>query len=615
MKMISMWCGSVLFGAASLCLPVYATAPDYSHLIFLVKHGVSSFDNQENASGSHQSLKTLKLLVPNMRALVPSSMAGTSAERQALQRHRLDRYFIVDTHTLTEKQAEKLMGQLKQNPLVEWAEFEPRADGMEMDNGSPIVDVVQKNIPDYTGQQNYLQGPTAVRPYKIGGVNAVQAWKVAGGKGQEVRVVSSEAYHWSYDHVDLPKPYLEINDNATVGAHDTSSVGTIASQENGFGTTGIAPFAKLGFAQWNLARLVKLAEQLHAGDVVQIGVQYRYSPVDDEMDCADTCYVPVEFYLPARDTITYMTEEKGVHVVMAAANGNVNLDHPYLKKYFDRNLFDSGAIYAGAVDPKTGLRASFSDYGSRVDLFSWGWNVTTTSWTESNPTTAYVHTYSGTSSANPIIAGVLASLQGVARANGLGNIPPKVLRELLVETGYPQINGNRTEIGVQPDLDAAIKKMLADGADKPPTGRLALPEEVASGETFSAHVYAESPTNKPLTYRWTATGFVPPTGNTESMSFRAPTVTTDTRGTLSVDVSDGTHTINLAEPITIKAPAGGGECRDIPAWDAGKVYAVYAEEVAYKGKKYKQNFYNLNKQPDLHSAEFGKEWKLGVDCP
>ncbi len=105
--------------------------------------------------------------------------------------------------------------------------------------------------------------------------------------------------------------------------------------------------------------------------------------------------------------------------------------------------------------------------------------MTTTTWSASDPTTGYSHTYSGTSLSQPDHCRVMASLQGVARANGLGNIPPKELRRILVETGYPQANGNRTEIGVQPDLDLAIKKLLADGAGQPPTGRLALPKRLS----------------------------------------------------------------------------------------------------------------------------------------
>ncbi|PMZ77565.1 S8 family serine peptidase [Pseudomonas sp. FW305-70] len=606
MKSMNKWLGAMLFCVASLPLLVNAAAPDYSRVMILVKRGVLSSESHD------ESLKTLRLIVPDMRPLVPASRERTNAQLQALQRHRLDRYFMVDTHQLTENQAESLLDKLRRNPLVESAEFEPRVEGMHEDNGKPIKKLARKSIPDFTGQQNYLQGKATVTPYKIGGVNAVEAWKVLGGKGRDMQVVSAEVDRWAREHVDLPKANLEIDVGAVTGSHDTASAGIIASQENGFGTTGIVPWTKLGYLHWGTDRLLQLADKLGEGDVVQIGVQIRKKEPFSQVGCTVNCFVPIEENRTVRDIISYLVEEKGVHVVEAAGNGNIDLDHSFFNGYYDRNVFDSGAIYAGAVDPKTGLRASYSDYGSRVDLFSWGYNVTTTAWSVNNPTTGYTHTFSGTSSANPIIAGVVASLQGVARAKGLGNIPPKELRKLLVETGYPQINGDSTEIGVQPDLEVAIKKMLED---KPPAGRLAVPEEVASGEIFSAHVYAGSPANKPLNYLWTATGFEPSRGDTQSMSFKAPTVTADTRGTLSVAVSDGAHTITLTEHLNIKAPAGGGECGDIPTWDASKKYVTYDEEVAYKRKKYKQNFQSENKPPDLYSAPWGEPWQPGIDCP
>jgi len=591
-----------------LSLPGHAAALDYTQLILLTKDEIPA-QAIWSRTPNHHKYRTLEIT-----PLVPASMRLTPADTQALQRHRLTRYFIVDTSKLKPEQAQALAQALKQNPLLESVEFASLVDDLHQDNGTPIVHDTGTNIPDYTGKQNYLQDRTPVAPYRIGGVNAPAAWPVAGGKGQGVRVISAEGFHWSYDHVDLPKPFLEVEDTAKVGPHDTSSVGIIASKENGFGTTGIAPQVQMGYLQWGIPRFMQLAEQLHEGDVVQVGVHTVPRPLPEAV-CPSYCFMPMEYQQPVRDIITYLTEEKGVHVVLAAANGNINLDDPYFEGDYDRDTFDSGSIYAGAVDPRSGLRASYSQYGKRVDLFSWGFNVTTTTWSESNPDTGYTHTFSGTSSANPIIAAVVASLQGVARAKGIGNLPPKVLREILVSTGYPQINGNRTEIGVQPDLEAAIDKLLTDWADRPPTGRLALPEYVRSGETFSARVYAASPSQKPLTYRWEASGFTPPTATADALDFIAPTVDEDTRSPISVIVSDGTHSITLSENMTIKARPQEAQCPGISPWDATKVYQTYGEPVAYKGNMYKQNFYNINKVPDLHSADHSKEWLTGVPCP
>lgn len=595
----------------SIALPAQAGTTDYSHLILLLK------DNAASSSSSAATINppsALQKRFPSIKPLVPPSASRTLEDLQALRRHRLDRYYIADTRHLTVKQAQALALRLKQDPAIEAVDFEPQVEGMHGDNGPPTVASADNDIPDHSPRQHYEFGQQAVPPYMIGGVNALHAWTVPGGKGENVRVISAEIDHWSYEHVDLPRPFLELTVGAVTGAHDTSSAGIIVSRENGYGTTGIVPQAQLGYLQWGTDRLLQLADQLREGDVVQLGVHLNYTPFA-AVGCSEKCYMPLEYNRTVRDIIAYLTQEKGVHVVLAAANGNIDLDHPYFNGYFDRNLYDSGSVYAGAVDPKTGLRASFSEYGSRVDLFSWGYSVTTTTWSANLPTTGYTHTFSGTSSANPIIAGVMASLQGVARAHGLGNIAPKALRGILVATGYPPINGNRSEIGVQPDLHAAIQKMLDDHADKPPTGRLALPEDVKSGEAFSAHVYAESPTNKPLAYQWAAAGFTPEAGTQATLHLIAPSVNADTHTSISVTVSDGRHSLTLAENITIKAAPGNGDCNGIPPWDASKTYQVYAEPVAYFGKEYKQNFYNVNKPPDINSGPFGQPWLSGVPCP
>lgn len=778
---------------STLTLPLLTSAANLppKELILLVRPEAIDSHATNNASNRLPPLTDIQRLTPNLTPVVPPSRTRTVESQQALQRHRLDRYFIIDVGAMSHKQVQRLIRQLRQLPSVESVEPEPRVDGMHADTAKPIRRT-NPEIPDYTPRQHYLQGRQAVSPYAIGGVNAVEAWKVPGGKGQGMRVISSEITHWSYEHVDLPEPYTELTVGAVADYHATASVGVIASQENGFGTTGIVPLAQVGYLQWGNTRLVEMAERLEAGDVIQLGVQFNYTPFPS-VGCTSSCMMPLEYSQFVRDTITYLTEEKGVHVVLAASNGNINLDHPYFNGYFDPDQFDSGSIYAGAVNPDNGLRSHFSQYGRRVDLFSWGDKVTTTTHSAANPTTGYTHTYSGTSSSNPIITGVVASLQGVARAQGLGNLPPKKLREYLVATGYPQANGNRTEIGVQPDLDAAIQKMLADNANLPPTGRLALPEEVQSAQTFTAHVYAESPSNKPLTYRWNATGFNPDTGNEATLILQAPTVDTDTRASISVEVSDGTQSITLTENLTLKAApitatlispetavagdrvpvrvearsasgkplsytwsastslqgspgnaasgyfiaapvqseviaallvtirdgthtlrtptnvikirprqegtlpvpvitgpgtveagkplllsatastgnnlrfswyaqdftpmtstsptqtfiapdtAGqytisvgaiddanqavvadhavtvtaspGPDICDSAPWDATRTYQTYAEPVLYNGKAYRQNFHNINKRPDLNSAEFGEPWKTGVDCP
>lgn len=82
--------------------------------------------------------------------------------------------------------------------------------------------------------------------------------------------------------------------------------------------------------------------------------------------------------------------------------------------------------------------------------------VTTTAW-EQNQHNLYTSQYGGTSSANPILAGCAAFVQSVARAKGLGNLPPKRLRQILYDSGVDIPISTNENIGRQPDLVKAVQ--------------------------------------------------------------------------------------------------------------------------------------------------------------
>lgn len=56
---------------------------------------------------------------------------------------------------------------------------------------------------------------------------------------------------------------------------------------------------------------------------------------------------------------------------LIAANGGLNLDDEFFNGQYSRTR-DSGGIYAAAINPYLGEPADFTEYGSRMDLFSWG---------------------------------------------------------------------------------------------------------------------------------------------------------------------------------------------------------------------------------------------------
>ena len=120
---------------------------------------------------------------------------------------------------------------------------------------------------------------------------------------------------------------------------------------------------------------------------------------------------------------------------------------------FRRGGQDSGAVVVGAGAPPPGThgrnvygpdrsRLDFSNYGALVDAQGWGREVTTTGYGDLqgglNKSSWYTDQFAGTSSASPMVVGVLACLQGTLRASGMAPLKPLQARTLFHNTGSPQ---------------------------------------------------------------------------------------------------------------------------------------------------------------------------------
>jgi hypothetical protein len=196
---------------------------------------------------------------------------------------------------------------------------------------------------------------------------------------------------------------------------------------------------------------------LKAGDVLLLEVQRGLLPV--EVD---------DFNFNA----IRLASALGVIVVEAAGNGGFDLDRwsePYTGRTLRRGssgFQDSGAILVGAG--RAGVphdRASFSNYGSRLDCYSWGEVVTTCGYGDLSGTGAedyYTSRFDGTSAASPIIAGAAALLQSLHYGRTHVRLETWQMRALLSDpaTGTPQGPNVPGRIGVMPDLRAILRDAL-----------------------------------------------------------------------------------------------------------------------------------------------------------
>jgi len=161
-------------------------------------------------------------------------------------------------------------------------------------------------------------------------------------------------------------------------------------------------------------------------------------------------------------------------VVEAAGNGDRDLDAAIYQGRFNRSNRDSGAILVGAGAPPSGnegpdrSRLSFTNWGSNwgsiLDAQGWGIEVTTTGYGDLQGGTDenkwYRRSFSGTSSASPIVAGAIACLQGIRKNKGQPPLAFSEIRDKLRTTGSPQQDAptrpKTQRIGNRPDLKEII---------------------------------------------------------------------------------------------------------------------------------------------------------------
>ncbi len=409
--------------------------------------------------------------------------------------------------------------------------------------------------PGGSNTQNFepFQGYLSPAPQ---GVDAVYSWTVAGGAGQSVRIVDVE-YAWNTTHEDLPNLFHQGGvqfPSVDFRNHGTAVLGQMVGVNNGFGVKGIAHQAQAGYEsvhqqQSTASAIAAASVAAGAGNLVLIEL-HRLGPANASpcgCNVRQCDFIAVEFWQAEYDAIANATAN-GVIVVEAAGNGSTNLDSPAYGGLFNPKVRDSGAIVVGASSSAFRSPTCWTNHGSRVDVHGWGENVVTTGYGNLQGGVEdrwYTQTFSGTSSASPIVTGAAASLQGAARADGQGNLSPAQMRRLLASTGTPQTGSLGRAIGPLPNLRAALDQLLE--TNEPPVANFTY-----SGSGLVRTFDGSSSTGDQgiVNYQWTFPGGITKTGVSVSHFFpnygsHAVTLTvTDTAGATGTT----NQLVNLAQP-------------------------------------------------------------------
>ncbi|UCD63269.1 MAG: S8 family serine peptidase [Candidatus Zixiibacteriota bacterium] len=351
----------------------------------------------------------------------------------------------------------RLVDRLNRHELVEIAYL----------SSKPVLASVSETeaTPAWESQQYYLQpAPT--------GINAYYGWDFPGGKGENIKVIDIEG-NWIQTHEDLHGGTDDFHiagariDDPTWWNHGTAVLGEIAADSNDFGMTGIAFNVDLGtvsVGSMSIENAIATASANAAvGDIILIELQI-YGPNGGN-------YVAVE-YEEASFAAILTASALGQIVVEAAANGNEDYDNIYIydSLFYPEYRF-SGAIMVGASTADH-VPASFTNYGRRVDVHAFGaWDVYTLGYGDlwgSGPDDFYTSTFSGTSSASPIIVGACAILQGIQKATYGTTFDHADLRDLLTAYSTPQASHYK-EIGPMPDLGGSCEQVYGVSFTADPT--------------------------------------------------------------------------------------------------------------------------------------------------
>jgi serine protease len=356
------------------------------------------------------------------------------------------------------------LAQLDSNKLIQTAYPRYHAETPDYLSGGPLISHSSTPTPLFSNRQRYLNpAPT--------GINASFAWNLAGGKGENIHLIDIEQ-NWDTLHEDLNRPYVMQGDllgNAYENPnHGTAVLGEISGLHNRIGINGISPAVQYGVVAVNDNfsvgnGILLAADLLQPGDVMLIEQHVKGPDVPGRTSICDDAqfeYVPMEYKSDCYDAIVLATA-KGIIVVEAAGNGQMNLDDTIYQNVFDPSQHNSGAIMVAADGAGDGIPACFTNYGRRINFFAWGDGVISSGYGDlynpGNHNRLYTATFGGTSSASPIVAGTIALIQAIRKRSGR---PLWAAADFIHYIhGTPQTSNIVKAIGIQPDLKATLTSM------------------------------------------------------------------------------------------------------------------------------------------------------------